>query len=675
MDNENNGNGGGVYIDQWSAPWILNCVFMNNTADKGGAIYHNGNNFNVYNCSFVGNSASSNGNAFYFEKGGVSLNSSIICDNSGNAPEAVSFNGIGTFIVEYCNFNTNGTNFGGASIPADLGLITTVNSMGTPSDGNYNIFTDPLFIDATDYNLRLLRGSRCIDAGDPNRPYVNEPEPNGDCINIGACGNTVLAAQSRVFKSIPRNEYFLAGIPVFASDGDASYLFAEDFLNTSPGNPNWRVSRWDVEYGKYVRYQEPDHPGYGPDMEPPDFAPGLGYWIIQDVDDGVVIDFEEEQIDGGAVFQNDYHPVALQKPQNSHAGMNMLANPYPYLYDWRETQVTDGVDTLSLTEAALADWIMGYAAGWDHEVRNYKYFNFDPSATEDYLLSNWEGIIFQQFVDDKDLTILYTPRSIWTEEPPVPQSVTQDNWALKLIVETADGQYQDRYNFLGVNESASEDFDILDCIEYTPISDKFVQLYFPHSDWEEGFDYFTYDYRSNEFDSTKTWEFSVGTYNLSNQTIKLSWPNLSSISNEYSFRLEDLTDGSIIENLRELEDYQFQNGSSSSTGMHDFLITVSYTPDGENPDDLIPDKFGITSAYPNPFNPETNIAFNILETGKTSLKVYDVLGREIATLIEGTMSTGIHTVSWNPTESASGIYFLRLESRREISVRKVVLLK
>jgi len=66
--------------------------------------------------------------------------------------------------------------------------------------------------------------------------------------------------------------------------------------------------------------------------------------------------------------------------------------------------------------------------------------------------------------------------------------------------------------------------------------------------------------------------------------------------------------------------------------------------------------------YPNPFNLTTNIEFRIAQTGFVSLKIYDVLGREVATLVNGNLNPGKHTVTWNVTNVSSGVYLYRLSA-------------
>jgi hypothetical protein len=85
--------------------------------------------------------------------------------------------------------------------------------------------------------------------------------------------------------------------------------------------------------------------------------------------------------------------------------------------------------------------------------------------------------------------------------------------------------------------------------------------------------------------------------------------------------------------------------------------------------------FGLFTNYPNPFNPSTTISFNLSQTGYTSLKIYDVTGREVAELISGEINAGQHSVVFNAENLSAGIYFYRLESSGNVAVKKMLLVK
>jgi hypothetical protein len=76
--------------------------------------------------------------------------------------------------------------------------------------------------------------------------------------------------------------------------------------------------------------------------------------------------------------------------------------------------------------------------------------------------------------------------------------------------------------------------------------------------------------------------------------------------------------------------------------------------------------------YPNPFNPSTTIRFSLLQREHVTLKVFDVTGREVATLVEGEMSAGEHVVFFTPKALASGVYLYRLQTGQSFHQKKMV---
>ena len=95
----------------------------------------------------------------------------------------------------------------------------------------------------------------------------------------------------------------------------------------------------------------------------------------------------------------------------------------------------------------------------------------------------------------------------------------------------------------------------------------------------------------------------------------------------------------------------------------------------QSPDLSIPESTELMQNYPNPFNPSTNIGFRIAESGFVTLRVYDLLGREITTLVNGLKKPGSYEVKFDRRNLANGIYIYRLESDKYNYSRKMILLK
>jgi hypothetical protein len=89
----------------------------------------------------------------------------------------------------------------------------------------------------------------------------------------------------------------------------------------------------------------------------------------------------------------------------------------------------------------------------------------------------------------------------------------------------------------------------------------------------------------------------------------------------------------------------------------------------------IPKEFVIEQNYPNPFNPTTSISYTLPEEGRVQIKVFDALGRELTTLLDDVVSSGKHTIDWNGSNSASGIYFYSISFKGQMLYKKMLLVK
>lgn len=109
------------------------------------------------------------------------------------------------------------------------------------------------------------------------------------------------------------------------------------------------------------------------------------------------------------------------------------------------------------------------------------------------------------------------------------------------------------------------------------------------------------------------------------------------------------------------------------------LITVTGTSSGGSTDvqqeKLINHKFQLFQNFPNPFNPSTEIKFSVETFGDTSLRIYDILGKEVATLVNERKPAGSYQVTWNASAYSSGVYFCKLTTGERCQTRKLLLFK
>jgi hypothetical protein len=92
-------------------------------------------------------------------------------------------------------------------------------------------------------------------------------------------------------------------------------------------------------------------------------------------------------------------------------------------------------------------------------------------------------------------------------------------------------------------------------------------------------------------------------------------------------------------------------------------------------DPVLPASFELAQNYPNPFNPTTTIGFSVATRRHVSLDVFNVLGQEVATLVNEERAPGHYAVTWDGSTMATGVYFYRLRAGEYTATRKMVLVK
>ncbi|MBS1493247.1 MAG: T9SS type A sorting domain-containing protein [Bacteroidetes bacterium] len=112
-------------------------------------------------------------------------------------------------------------------------------------------------------------------------------------------------------------------------------------------------------------------------------------------------------------------------------------------------------------------------------------------------------------------------------------------------------------------------------------------------------------------------------------------------------------------------------GCKSNGQIVKYGVTTGVTPVNN---ELVSD-YSLKQNYPNPFNPSTNISFAIPQNGFVSLKVYNMLGKEVATLVNGNLNSGTYNYNFNASNLASGMYFYKLEAGNFTETKKMILVK
>jgi len=179
---------------------------------------------------------------------------------------------------------------------------------------------------------------------------------------------------------------------------------------------------------------------------------------------------------------------------------------------------------------------------------------------------------------------------------------------------------------------------------------------------------FGQSYSPNSLDvsigDTIKWEGDFSSHPLSSTTVPLGAQSFSQSSGT-AFIYVITAAGTYLYHC----DFHFSEGMTGS-------FTASGLTDVNNLQTSInPYYFRLNQNYPNPFNPKTVISYQLSVISDVKLSVYDVLGREVAALINSRQNAGIHTMLWNAQNFPSGTYFYRLQAGSYADTKKLIILK
>lgn len=122
--------------------------------------------------------------------------------------------------------------------------------------------------------------------------------------------------------------------------------------------------------------------------------------------------------------------------------------------------------------------------------------------------------------------------------------------------------------------------------------------------------------------------------------------------------------------------YVTGQSAGSGTGYDFATLKYSQTPTGVNQtENSLPEKYYLLQNYPNPFNPNTSIKYSIGNKQLVQFKIYDLLGREVAVLVNKEMPAGNYEVNFNASKLSSGIYFYRIQAGSFVQTNKMILLR
>lgn len=206
-----------------------------------------------------------------------------------------------------------------------------------------------------------------------------------------------LSAQTTLdYSDFPYQKWVLIGLPLTPNNSNPDTVFK---IFGKVGQ-NWRLSRWDITHNAYIRYGEVESGGELGD--PPSLQPGLGYWFYQNSKANTTL-----SVTGTLAPTDTTYYIALNPPVNDHRGLNMVANPFNFPIDWKNSRVKIS-DGYTETEVSLLDannyyLCDNYAYRWDVEQQVYVPYN----AVDGGVFNVWDGFWVEQLSQTRAELVVY----------------------------------------------------------------------------------------------------------------------------------------------------------------------------------------------------------------------------------------------------------------------------
>ncbi len=121
--------------------------------------------------------------------------------------------------------------------------------------------------------------------------------------------------------------------------------------------------------------------------------------------------------------------------------------------------------------------------------------------------------------------------------------------------------------------------------------------------------------------------------------------------------------------------FEKEDGIIDGSSIYDDWYIEGWDSDLLDAASNLPQEFFLSQNYPNPFNPVTTLHFGLPEAGDVKLEVFNILGRKVATLVNGKLEAGYHSIVWDASELSSGVYFCKLEAGGKTMIKKSILMK
>jgi len=446
--------------------------------------------------------------------------------------------------------------------------------------------------------------------------YVEVEDVNNNSRESGIYSIRVTVGESGITKSSAQpsgsvqNAYRLISLPLDATNKSPANIL-EGVLGTY-NNTLWRL----FELKSDQTYAE--HPNTG------NMIPGRAFWLIVK-DAGKTINTGA----GNTIKTDETFIYSL------HTGWNLVGNPFNF-------SVPQSNITLQ-NDAALD--IRSYDGNWNDYSGSLAPFQgyaiYTEAATSLIFNPDLTGSAAAQKILNKSL------------------ADKEDEWIIGMEAKCQNARDTDTRVITA--EKAETEYDVFDRPE-PPVIGEYVSVYFPHPEWEKISEKYSTDARP-KLEEGDVWEFEIRT-NI-REKVSLALNGVESVPEEFEIRLVDLK-YKLLYDVREKSDFEVIVGTEHPKEMMLLVGNSEFIQEKLIAYNIMPASFTLNQNFPNPFNPTTTIRYGLPMDERVTLKVYNLLGQEVNTLMNNvTMKAGYHLASWDGRNKqgnrvASGMYIYHI---------------
>jgi hypothetical protein len=638
-DNTVTEGGGAIRVEAGGSVIIENTIIRNNHAKMYGAAINIWDG-NITADNLLVHSNESDGTVFTFGGGGTAvIRNSTILDNHVN--EIFSLHGNNLTIINSIIWDNQ--NFI-SKREFDTADVTFSNTYET-YEGEGNINSGPLFFDADNSDYRLSKYSPAIGAGTssgaPSTDIEGNPRPSpaGGNPDMGAYENSLSKPTPQPFDLVyPFNDTTIV-------------LTRDNFLDTLYFAWNQPVGSKGDEL-TYKRDLTGDLTDYikfivtgGPEII------GGGYSLLLDGEDGHLIIPHHDVLNLGDALTIEGWIKVNDLSGNSWDTILMKGD-----YGWG-LSVTD-------TECGPGE---GYLAFWKEGNCSESVFSSNTITTQDW--------VHVAVVVDSTGTEFYIDGESAGSDP---NTTIRDNNASLIIGHQGTGCACNLFNGnideLRVWNVARTQLEIKGSMRNGIKEENSLGL-IAYWEFNEGTGLTAADSSGNEnnaelYHSGVTWETDSPFQSLVNNMFKIP-----------HHHIEDYMHTAGVEIATGTWDVIASNGESSTSSANGpFTLTINASALSSDETGLVPQEFALHQNYPNPFNPTTTISYDLPEQAQVTLGIYDLLGKQIKTLVNHSQDAGNRITVWDGTDElgrpvSAGVYLYRIKAEEFTQTRKMLLLK